>query len=82
MVRVRRLSDGKLLTMGVCPGCWNIQARRRVLLARLHKMDLEVASKRDAIDGRYDFDKVHAAACPYRSTLVDPWERLRGRLRR
>ena len=76
MVRVRRLQDRELATIGVCPACWNIRERREVLLARLAKMNLEVVHRDDRLDGRYRPGKAHAPGCPYSRLPSDPWERF------
>jgi len=76
MVRVRYKDSHELATVGVCPGCWNIRERRRVLLVKLDKMGLEVVFKDDRLDGVYRYGKKHAPNCPYASISSDPWERF------
>lgn len=76
MVRVRRLATRELATVGVCPACWNIPERRRMLLARLTKMGLEVVHRDDRAEGAYRPGKPHAPGCPYSRLASDPWQRL------
>jgi hypothetical protein len=84
MVRVRRLATRDLLTVGVCPACWNIPDRRRTLLVQLAKMGLEVAHRDDQAEGSYRPGKPHAPGCRYSRLASDPWQRLaralKGRL--
>jgi hypothetical protein len=82
MVRVRRLQDRELATVGVCPACWNIRQRREVLLARLAKMKLEVVHRDDLLEGRYRPGKAHAPGCPYARLSSDPWERFASALKK
>jgi hypothetical protein len=76
MVRVRRLASGELATAGVCPACWNIPERRRMLLVQLAKMGLEVAHRDDRAEGTYRPGKPHAPGCRYSRLPSDPWQRL------
>jgi hypothetical protein len=80
MVRVRRLADRELATIGVCPACWNIPERRQVLLAKLAKMELEVVHRDDQLGGRYRSGRKHAPGCPYSRLSPDPWERFASAL--
>jgi hypothetical protein len=82
MVRVRRLEDRELATVGVCPACWNICERREVLLARLAKMNLEVVHRDDLLEGRYRPGRAHAPGCPYSRLSPDPWKRFASALDR
>ena len=77
MVRVRYKDSHELTTVAVCPGCWNIKERRRILLFKLDKMGLEVVFKEDYLDGTYRFGKKHAPNCPYGKISSDPWERFK-----
>jgi hypothetical protein len=82
MVRVRRLRDRELATVGVCPACWNIRERREMLLARLTKMDLEVVHRDDQLEGRYRLGKAHAPGCPNSGLSPDPWQRFASAVRK
>ena len=82
MVRVRRKADGELATVGVCPACWNIPERRRVLLRKLEKMGLEVIYRADLQEGTYYTDRSHAPGCPYSRISADPWKRFENSLRK
>ncbi len=76
MIRVRYIKSGDPATVGVCPGCWNIKERRKVLLFKLQKMGLEVVHKNDTLEGVYNYEKEHAPLCPYRKVAPDPWKRF------
>ena len=82
MVRVRRVGTRDLATVGVCPACWNIPERRRILLAQLAKMGLEVAHRDDRDGGAYRPGKPHAPGCPHHGLPADPWERFSRAVRR
>ena len=82
MVRVRRLADRELATIGVCPACWNIPERRKVLLAKLAKMELEVVHRDDQLEGRYRSGKAHAPGCPYSRLSSDPWKRFASAMKK
>jgi hypothetical protein len=77
MVRVRYSGSRDLATIGVCPACWNIKERRKVLLLKLEKMGLEVVHKDDTLQGVYRLGKGHAPGCRYKKLPADPWERFR-----
>ena len=76
MVRVRWKKTREPVTVGVCPACWNIPERRRVLLVKLDKMGLEVAFRDDRYEGLYFTDKAHAPGCPHSRLSADPWTRF------
>ena len=76
MIRVRYIKSKELATIGVCPGCWNIYDRRKVLLIKLKKMGLEVVFNGDKLDGNYNYEKDHAPQCPYKKISTDPWKRF------
>lgn len=76
MVRVRYSGTHDLATIGVCPACWNLEERRKVLLIKLKKMELEVVHKDDTLAGTYRFGKKHAPGCPYGKKQDQPWERF------
>ena len=82
MVRVRRMADRELATVGVCPACWNIPERRRVLLRKLEKMGLEVVYRADLQEGTYYSDRSHAPGCPYSRISADPWKRFEKNLKK
>jgi hypothetical protein len=83
MVRVRSLKTAEPATIGVCPACWNIRERRRVLLVQLKKMGYEPAYRDDRLDGRYRTEgKRHAPGCRYSRLQADPWQRFRSELKR
>ncbi len=78
MIRVRYKDTHELTTVAVCPGCWNIRERRKVLLFKLDKMGLEVVFKDDYLNGVYRYGKQHAPNCPYKNISSDPWERFKN----
>jgi hypothetical protein len=83
MVRVRSLKTHDPATIGVCPACWNIPERRRVLLVKLEKMGYEVAFRDDRLQGRYRGEgKLHAPGCRYARLQPDPWQRFQSALKR
>lgn len=82
MVRVRYSGTHDRATVGVCPGCWNIRERRKVLLLKLEKMGLEVVHKDDGLDGIYRFGKGHAPGCRYGRISSDPWKRFESVLKK
>jgi hypothetical protein len=82
MVRVRYSGTHDLATVGVCPACWNIKERRKVLLLKLEKMGLEVVHKDDTLQGMYRLGKGHAPGCRYKNLPPDPWERFRTAMKR
>jgi hypothetical protein len=82
MVRVRSLKTRELATIGVCPACWNIRERRRDLLIRLKKMDLEVVHRDDLLDGVYRPGRQHAPGCRYSALHPDPWKRFEAEINR
>ena len=82
MVRVKYLEDGRMATIAVCPACWNIPDRRRVLLRKLEKMGLEVVYRADRQDGTYYSDRSHAPGCPYSRISADPWKRFEKNLKK
>ena len=82
MVRVRRLDNRDLATIGVCPACWNIPERRAALLVQLAKMGLEVAHRDDLAEGTYRPGKPHAPGCRHARLPADPWERFSRAVRR
>jgi hypothetical protein len=65
MVHVRSLKSGEPATIGVCPACWNIKKRRKVLLAKLKSMGYAVQHKADLLNGAYSSGKSHAPRCPF-----------------
>jgi hypothetical protein len=66
MVHVRSLKTDKGATIGVCPACWNIKLRRKVLLTKLKNMGYTVQHRADLLEGRYIKGKNHAPGCPFR----------------
>ena len=76
MIRVRNIKTRDPATIGVCPGCWNIKERRKVLLIKLKKINLEVVHKYDTLEGIYHYDKEHAFRCPHHEVAADPWKRF------
>ncbi len=83
MIRVRYIKTHDLATIGVCPACWTIKERRRVLLMKLEKMGLEVVFKDDRLDGIYRTSgKKHAPGCPHSKIEADPWKRFQSALNR
>jgi hypothetical protein len=76
MVRVRSLSTRDPATIGVCPACFNLKARRLVLLRQLEKLGYEVVHRYDRIDGIYRPGREHAPGCRYRCLEVDDWHRF------
>ena len=80
MVRVRNIESRDLATIGVCPACWSILERRRVLLVQLSKMGYEVVHRDDLLEGVYRPGKAHAPGCRYARIASDPWERFRSAL--
>jgi len=65
MVHVRSAKSGAPATIGVCPACWNIKKRRKVLLEKLKTMGYAVQHKADLPDGKYRSGKKHAPRCPF-----------------
>ena len=65
LVRVRTGRTGRFATVGVCPACWNIPARRQSLLAGLAERGLVVVHGEDGATGRYLPGKAHAPNCPW-----------------
>ncbi|MBN1799131.1 MAG: hypothetical protein JW822_11170 [Spirochaetales bacterium] len=65
MVRVRSLKTGTAATIGVCPACWNLKERRRVLLEKLKSMGYTVQHKTDLSDGAYRSGETHDPRCPF-----------------
>ncbi len=82
MIRVRHIGTRKPATVGVCPACWNIPDRRRVLIRMLQKMDLEVAHRDDLYEGLYFTDRRHAPGCRYAKVSADPWKRFEATMKR
>ena len=76
MIRVRYKDTRELTTIAVCPACWNIPARREILLIKVDKMGLEVTFRDDQLHGLYQTDKVHSPGCPHNSISSDPWKRF------
>ena len=81
MVRVRRVKTRDLLTAGLCPACWNIPERRKILLAQMAKMGLEVVHRDDLAEGIYRPGKPHAPGCRHARLPSDPWQRFGRALR-
>jgi hypothetical protein len=83
MVRVRSLKTREPATIGVCPACWNIRERRRVLLVQLEKMGYEPAFRDDRLEGRYRGEgRLHAPGCRHSRLQADPWQRFQSALKR
>jgi hypothetical protein len=66
-VRVRDMRTGKLLSIGVCPACWNTRERRATLLAQIEARGLAVVHGADGAGGAYPASLVHAPTCPWRN---------------
>ena len=64
-VRVSKGMTGRLTTVGVCPACWNIPARRKALLAGLATRGLTVVHSEDGATGAYLHGTAHAPKCPW-----------------
>ncbi len=62
---IRKGTAGRFATVGVCPACWNIPARRKTLLAQLAQRGLVVVHGEDGATGRYLPGKAHAPNCPW-----------------
>ncbi|HVP17916.1 MAG TPA: hypothetical protein VMU36_02905 [Spirochaetia bacterium] len=71
LLRVRKSTTGRFATVGVCPACWNIPARRKTLLAKLAQRGLVVVHGEDGATGRYLPGKAHAPNCSW--TLAGRW---------
>lgn len=82
MVRVRKVRTRDLVTAGMCPACWNIPERRRVLLVQLEKMGLEVVHRDDRLEGVYRPGKPHAPGCRHSGLASDPWKRFESAIRK
>jgi len=65
-LRVRDKRTGRLLAVGVCPGCWNTRGRRAALLAQLEANGLAVVHGKDGTAGAYYSPRGHAPGCPWR----------------
>ena len=76
MVRVRYIDTHDLATIGVCPVCWNMEERRKILLKKLDKMGLEVVHKNDTLDGVFRPGKEHAPGCHYGKKKNLSWNKF------
>ncbi len=64
-VEVHEGRTGRLVTVGVCPACWNSPARRKMLLAVLAKRSFVVVHGEDGATGIYLPGTAHAPDCPW-----------------
>lgn len=64
-VAVHKGTTGRFATVGVCPACWNIPARRKALLAGLARRGLVVVHGEDGATGAYLPGTAHAPNCPW-----------------
>jgi len=64
-VRVSKGATGQLVTVGVCPACWNVPARRKTLLAELASRGFAVVHSEDGATGAYLQVTAHAPDCPW-----------------
>ncbi len=82
MIRVRKIKNRELCTVGICPACWSIKERRSDLLIQLKKMGLEVVFRDDRLEGTYRPGKDHAPGCRYSNISSDPWKRFDSALKK
>jgi hypothetical protein len=64
IIRVRDMRTGRLVTAGICPGCWSSPARRPALLSALVARGLAVVHGSDGATGAYHA-AAHAPGCPW-----------------
>ncbi|HTP58684.1 MAG TPA: hypothetical protein VMM82_07175, partial [Spirochaetia bacterium] len=64
-VRVSKGATASLTTVGVCPACWNVPARRKTLLAELASRGFAVVHSEDGATGAYLQVTAHAPDCPW-----------------
>lgn len=64
-VKVKNKFTKDEITAAMCPGCWNIKARREKLLDQLESKGYFPVNKNDKLDGIYLDGKKHSPKCPY-----------------
>ncbi|MBN1500884.1 MAG: hypothetical protein JW982_12045 [Spirochaetes bacterium] len=72
MIAVIYRDTKEFSTAAVCPACWNDRSRRFTLLKHMEKLNVQVISKEDKIDGVYLKGKKHILTCKYNDE-IDPW---------